>query len=43
MAEEKEEGQRDGEVGRELRVGGRHAVALAVHFLIPTSISAFSF
>ena len=32
MAEEKEEGERDGEVGGELRVGGGHAVAFAVHF-----------
>lgn len=32
VAEEEEEGEGDGEVGEELRVRGRHAVAFAVHF-----------
>ena len=32
VAEEEEEGEGDGEVGEELRVRGRHAIALAVHF-----------
>lgn len=32
VAEEEEEGEGDGEVGEELRVRGRHAIAFAVHF-----------
>ena len=40
MPEEEEEGERDGEVGCELGVGGGHAVAFAVHFFDSTAISA---
>jgi hypothetical protein len=31
VAKEQEEGEIEGEKGDELRMGGRHAVALAVH------------
>lgn len=34
MAEEKEEGEREGEESRELGMGGRHAIALAVHLCL---------
>lgn len=34
MAEEEEKGEREGEEGCELGMGGRHAVALAIHFCL---------
>ena len=34
MAEEEEERERKGEESRELRMGGRHAIAFAIHFCL---------
>lgn len=34
MAEEEEEGEKEGEESRELGMGGRHAIAFAIHFCL---------